>query len=72
VNTALNTQEKGQATSVLLDAGISLMEMNISRKLGKNASPGRIKHEWRLWLSRKNDPIPGDVSGPIRIHYQKQ
>jgi len=58
--------ENAATTAALMEAGIELMRQNIKR------SNPALPHEQReellsSWLWRTDDPIPGDVSGHVRI-----
>ena len=47
-------------------AGLAMMRQTISRTCAANPALDPNK-EWRRWLYRETDPIPGDVDGPVRV-----
>ncbi|MDZ4199547.1 MAG: hypothetical protein U1E27_09710 [Kiritimatiellia bacterium] len=50
----------------LHEAGLALMRQK-QRREGMADSSEDQDDLFRQWLLRRDDPIPGDVSGPIRI-----
>lgn len=50
----------------LHNAGVAIMKQNIRRRM-PNASEEEIEEEFRRWYHRLDDPIPGDVAGPVRV-----
>ena len=59
-------QENTRILANLMDAGIDLMRQNIRRR-----HPGMAAEKVDIllgeWLRRSDDPIPGDVSGKVRV-----
>ena len=53
-------------TAILMDDGIALMRENI-RRSHPQANVAQIDALLNSWLCRKQDPIVGDTSGPVRI-----
>jgi hypothetical protein len=62
----LTAQQKAALTASLVDAGIALMRQNL-RRAHPAATDAEIDDLLRSWLGRRADPIPGDVSGPVRV-----
>lgn len=50
----------------LHEAGIALMRQNLRRRFA-DVSEAEIDLKLQHWLTRQDDPIPGDVAGPVRI-----
>ena len=57
---------KAATTNVLVDAGIALIRQNIRRR-HPAASEAEMDAWMREWLYRADDPMPGDVSGAVRV-----
>jgi hypothetical protein len=56
-------------TAILMDSGIELMRQNIRRR-ERDISDESVNILLQAWLRRANDPIPGDVAGPVRTRGQ--
>jgi len=63
----LSIVEKSFTTQLLHKAGVEMMKQTIQRRLGESASSTHIQEELSAWLYRKNDAVPGDVGGSVRI-----
>ncbi len=50
----------------LMEAGFALMRQNLRRRHPAD-SEAEIEARFRAWKFREEDPIPGDVSGPVRV-----
>lgn len=63
---ALSAAQKMAIAMDLHDAGLALMRQKQVRDgiADSRRNPDRL---FRQWLLRRDDPVPGDVSGPIRI-----
>ncbi|MGA1194843.1 MAG: hypothetical protein ACO3ZG_10805 [Kiritimatiellia bacterium] len=64
----LSTIQKSLLTDELWRAGIALMEQNFRRKHAD--SPEEAAKDYRNWLLKKSDRIPGDVDGDVRVRYR--
>ena len=71
MTTELTVAEKASLTYALFRAGLALMEQNCIRKHGSSNHDAAAR-EYQAWLHRKDDPVPGDVAGPVRIRYRAQ
>jgi len=58
--------QKFAVTVALAESGIALMRQNLRRRNGQ-MSDVEIDRELQAWLERREDAIPGDVAGPVRI-----
>lgn len=52
--------------AVLVDAGMALMRQNLRRRHARE-SEREISARFERWLCRQDEPIPGDVAGPVRV-----
>jgi hypothetical protein len=59
-------QHKGAIIADLMAGGIDLMRQNL-RRTHPDASDREIDSLLRDWLHRRQDPVPGDVAGPVRV-----
>ena len=64
MDTLLRVQQNMAVALQLHEAGLAMMRQTISRACAANPA---LDPEWRRWLYRETDPIPGDVDGPVRI-----
>ncbi len=54
------------ATAVKLhECGLDMMRQRLARE-GRDLSPDAVEQQFRRWLFREDDTVPGDVSGPVR------
>ncbi len=64
---ALISVRQNLAVAVELhEAGLAMMRQTIARTCAANPALD-LDTEWRRWLYRETDAIPGDVDGPVRI-----
>jgi Rv0078B-related antitoxin len=56
-------------TATLMEAGIAMMRENLQRRY-PTANAHRINTLLGDWLYRKDDPLPGDTAGQVRIRKQ--
>ncbi len=66
---ALVVQKKMALAVELHEAGLAMMRQTIRRACATNPEMDSDA-EWRRWLYRETEPIPGDVDGPIRVRLQ--
>lgn len=59
-------RENAATAAVLAEAGIAMMRQNIVRT-HPALNARQVDALLLRWLSRADDPIPGDVSGAVRI-----
>jgi hypothetical protein len=59
-------QNNAMTTAILMEAGIAMMQENLQRR-HPTANPDRINTLLGDWLYRKDDPLPGDTAGQVRI-----
>lgn len=45
--------------------GLAMMRQRLARE-GRDLLPEVIERKFHRWLFREDDPVPGDVAGPIR------
>jgi hypothetical protein len=69
VSSAEKYRNNATTTAALMEAGINLMRENLRRR-NPAATDAKIDTLLGSWLCRKNDPIPGDTAGSIRIRNQ--
>jgi hypothetical protein len=62
-------RENASAVAVLMEAGIELMRENLKRRHPAETGE-KINALLGAWLHRQDDPIPGDISGSVRIRRQ--
>lgn len=62
--------EKMAVAMELHETGVALMRQKMMRESGA-PSAAAAQGDLRQWLLRKNDPIPGDVAGPVRIRFRR-
>ncbi len=70
MHTLLSSKQKGMITAELWEAGVAMMKQSLIRKHG-GRNPEAAQKDFDDWLYRRNDPIPGDVGGPVRIRRSK-
>ena len=64
----VKVRENAAATAALIEAGIAMMRQNLRRN-HPGEDDAEIESLLRRWLYRMDDPIPGDVAGPVRVRY---
>ena len=62
----LSYKQRARITADLFEAGVQIMRNNLRRRY-PNAGDTEIGRMLLDWLRRKDDPIPGDVAGPVRV-----
>ena len=63
-------RENAATTAVLMNAGIELMRQNI-RRANPSMSHEQAEELLLAWLWRKDDPVPGDAAGNVRVREMK-
>jgi hypothetical protein len=66
VNRDNSALRKGVVTAELMAGGIDLMRQNLRRR-HPSASKLEIEALLHAWLHREHEPVPGDVSGRVRV-----
>lgn len=67
----LKVYQRNAATAgVLMEAGIVLMRQNLRRRY-PSATGSEIDGLLQDWLCRRNEPLPGDTAGAVRIRQKK-
>ncbi len=70
MNVTQKYMHNAMTAGVLMEAGIALMRQNLRRRHPSATDP-EIDALLQDWLHRKDDPIPGDVAGKVRIQRPK-
>ncbi len=63
-------RENAILTAILMDSGIALMRQNIRRRHPESPEE-EVDALLRAWLCRADDPVPGDISGSIRVRERR-
>jgi hypothetical protein len=59
-------RENAATTALLIDDGIALMRENLRRR-HPAVAPAEIEGLLRAWLDRRDDALPGDTAGAVRV-----